>query len=218
MKITNTYKQADFNNCIINPMQKNLLESNPRLQNLIPVFENPEEEDFDEENEEEMVRVNFFEPEEIECIFRYVIALYDPKSPLFKNERDLYKRKQEAAGIAGIKNDTDYLNSIYDCTHPLVVPLVTGYLRRFAKSMEYAAIVTVENCFWESTQKLLEPISGKNSKEELEAVQKKSAIKDELDKDIERLSRYYKAFFGGDEEIIVKAKSRMTSPEAFGGK
>ena len=81
---------------------------------------------------------------------------------------------------------------------------------RFSKSKEYAAIVVIENCFWESTKKLLEPIEGKSSKEQLDAVQKKSALKDELDKDIIRIDKLYKSFFGEDVELEKKGKLKIT--------
>lgn len=206
------YKLEDFAGCAINPLQKNLLENNPRLKNLIPIIQKNEEE-LNEDGEEES-SVVFFEPKEVEEIFRYIIILYDPKSPLFKNERDLNRRKAAAAVIAKLENNTDYLATIYDCTHELIVPLTIGYLQKIAKSMEYAAIMVIENCFWESTQKLMEPISGRNSKDELDAVQKKSAIKDELDKDIIRLDKYVKAFFGEDEQLAAQAKKRI-SPESM---
>ena len=57
----------------------------------------------------------------------------------------------------------------------------------------------------------MEPINGKDSKQELEAVQKKSAIKDELDKDIARLDKYYKAYFGDDEVLETRAKTKWTA-------
>lgn len=149
----------------------------------------------------------------LEGICRYMIMVYDPKSPLVQNEKDLNYRKGVAAELSGLNTEDDELMiSIYTCTHDFVAEIITKYLIRFAKSKEWAAIVVFEHCFWESVKKLMEPITGKDSKAELESVQKKSAIKDEIDKDIKRLEVYYKTFFGEDDDLEKKAKRRV-SPE-----
>lgn len=192
------YKKSHFDKCSFNPMiEGNMLQAYPMLAEIV-------------------VR-EWTAKAEFNSLLKYVVFMYDPKSPLFANEKDLNHRKGVAAELAGFDmDDTALLMGIYSCTHPYIVELTVRYLIRFAKSMEYTAIVVVENCFWESTRKLMEPISGDNSKQELEAVQKKSAIKDELDKDIARLEKYKKAFFGEDEVMVSEAKSRpATTPEAM---
>lgn len=55
----------------------------------------------------------------------------------------------------------------------------------------------------------MEPISGKNNKEELEAVQKKATIKDEIEKDIRRIESLQRTFFGEDEDLS-KSRRRIT--------
>lgn len=186
-----SYKASAFNRCVFNPIvPSNMLESYPRLSEIVK----PDWRDA-----------------ELDRLLRYLIMVYDPGSPLVKDERDLNYRKNIASDLAGFTvDDADFLATVFDFTHEYFSQLVTLYLQRFARSKEFAAIVIVENCFWESAKKLLEPISGKDSKAELEAVQKKSAIKDELDKDIARLDRYYKTFFGEDEQLEKKARGRMT--------
>lgn len=199
------YKEKHFANCIFNPLVDGaMVDKYPRLTEIIE----PE-----------------WNTENIDQIIRYMICVYDPKSPLVINERDLNYRKGLAAELAGFDlNDTEFVDRIYNCSHDFsgtdvpsgkgIVDLIIKFLIRFIKSKEFAAICIVESCFWESAKKLMEPITGKNSKEELEAVQKKSAIKDELDKDIARLDRYMKAFFGDDIELETKAKTKMT-PESM---
>jgi len=189
------YSEKEFSGCIFNPLAKTgMLDKYPRLN--------------------EIILPEWFD-ENLDSIIRFVICVYDPKSPLFVTERDLNYRKGVAAELSGFNmSNEEFLASIYACTHEYFVDFTMRFLMRFIKSKEFAAIVIVENCFWESAKKLMEPISGKNSKEELEAVQKKSAIKDELDKDIARLDKYYKSFFGDDNDLEVKAKTRMT-PESI---
>lgn len=203
-----SYSVKEFGGCMFNPLvSEPMVTKYPRLLDII----NPD-----------------WNTEHLDLLIRFMICVYDPKSPMVINERDLNQRKGLAAEIVGLNtSDEELITSIYSFTYdfgeksaPLgegFVDLVIRFLMRFIKSKEYAAIVIVENCFWESAKKLMEPITGKNSKEELEAVQKKSAIKDELDKDIFRLDKYHKAFFSDDTELEVKAKSKMT-PEAMAKK
>jgi len=189
------YSEKNFNGCAFNPLTKEkMIVTYPRLSEIIlPEWQVPE----------------------LDALLRYIICVYDPKSILVTTERDLNYRKGLAAELAGLDmNDDVFMTSIYTCTHDFLAELIVRFLMRFVKSKEWAAIVIVENCFWESAKKLMEPISGKNSKEELEAVQKKSAIKDELDKGILRLEKYYKSFFGEDDDLQARAKTRVT-PESI---
>jgi hypothetical protein len=189
------YSEQNFKGCAFNPLTKDkMLDAYPRLTEIIL----PE-----------------WRTEELDGLLRYIICVYDPKSILVSTERDLNYRKGISAELSGLDmNNDELMTSIYTCTHDFIADLIVRFLMRFVKSKEWAAIVIVENCFWESAKKLMEPISGKNSKEELEAVQKKSAIKDELDKDIARLEKYYKSFFGDDDDLQSKAKTRVT-PESI---
>ena len=186
------YKKADFSGCMFNPLcDKKMLTEYPRLLEIIM----PEWKD-----------------ENLDKLIRFMICVYDPKSPLFLTERDLNYRKNVSAELSGFDmNNAELLAEVFACNHPYFVDLIMRFLTRFIKSKEFAAIIIVEACFWESAKKLMEPINGKDSKQELEAVQKKSAIKDELDKDIARLDKYYKAYFGDDEILETKAKTKWTA-------
>lgn len=148
----------------------------------------------------------------LESLLRFVIMVYDPKSPLVKTETDLNHRKDVAFELAGI-DDEDLRMTIATHNHEFVPELIGRYLVRFAKSKEWAAICACEYCYWESIRKLMEPISAKDTKGELEAVQKKAAIKEEMDRDIARLDKYYEKFFGGDSELETKIRKNYTSPE-----
>lgn len=189
------YSEKDFSGCMFNPLvKKKMIDTYPRLTEII---------------------IPEWRTTELDSLLRYIICVYDPKSILVSTERDLNYRKGLAAELSGLDiDDEELITSIYNCTHHFLSDLIIRFLTRFIKTKEWAAIVIVENCFWESAKKLMEPISGKNSKEELEAVQKKSAIKDELDKDIARLEKYYSLFFGEDTDLELMAKTRVT-PESI---
>ena len=190
------YSPKDFNNLQFNPLcTGKILTEYPRLSEIVlPEWVN--EPDFDN-------------------VLRYCILVYDPKSILVVNEKDLNYRKGIAAELARLNvSDDEYMQTVYTFSHTVALEFTIRFLIRFVKSKEWAAICALEASFWESIRKVLEPISGKNSKEELESVQKKATIKDEIDKDIKRVESYYKIFFGEDIELESKAKTRVT-PESI---
>lgn len=195
----------DTAGCIINPLQKSLLDENPKLREYVPDLPEP----VDEEDIQDP-----FEDSEIEAICRYVILMYDPQSPLIKLERDLNSRKYQAAQLSNLKSDPEYLSKVYSCEHPLVAPIAIGYLRFFAKSREYAAIVATEAKYWESITGIMTPVDGKSDKDRLQAIQVKSALSDEIDKDLKRLVDYESKYYAGDESLEIAVRQKMT-PEGM---
>ncbi len=190
------YNPTDFDKCIISPFLKGLLSKNRVFKDFVP--EPPAPTNPDEEAKP-------YEVQEIENIIRYIIMIHDPESPLVKREKDLNRRKEIAAHLAGLPTNEEYLKTVYSCEHPLVVPLTMCYLQKFTKSMEWAAMVAFEHSFWEGVNKIMSP---------LESVEKKSRYKEEIDKDIERLEVYRKNFYADDEELGHQVKIRMTPERA----
>jgi hypothetical protein len=193
------YTKKSFENCLFNPLAEGkMLDTYPALSEIIA----PE----------------WAEESLLDGLIRYTILVYDPKSALVNAERDLNYRKGIAADLAGFDMEyEDQLTAIYNCAFPMMPDLIMRYLRRFARSKEWAAICAIEFKYWESIKKMMEPLQGKTSNEELVGVQKKSAIADEIEKDIFRLDMLYKVFFGEDGELERKAKKRMT-PELMAEK
>ena len=191
-----SFKVSDFNSLQFNPLcSGKMLTEYPRLS--------------------EIVSPEWTDEADLDKIIRYCILVYDPKSALVANEKDLNYRKGIAAELAKLNlKDEEYMQGIYNFNHTIALDFTIRFLIRFVKSKEWATICALEASFWESIRKVLEPISGKNSKEELESVQKKATIKDEIDKDIKRVETYYKIFFGEDAEFENKAKKRVT-PETI---
>lgn len=191
-----SYKKEQFDGCAFNPMVE------LKMQDAYPKIC-------------EIIKPEYKEDMWLDNVLRYIIMIYDPRSPLITDERDLNRRKGMAAGLAGFDmEEEDYLSELYLCKLEYMPVLVVHYLQRFARSMDWSIIVATEHCFWESMVKLMEPISGKDSKAELESVQKKSAIKAEIDADVKRLEAYYLKFFGGDTEMEKKVRKRAT-PEGI---
>lgn len=191
------YKQADFKSCQFNPLtDQGMLDAYPKLGEIIDA-------EWHDDN--------------LDCILRYMIMVYDPKSPLIAYERDLNYRKDTAILLAKIEDEITAA-AVVNSTHTYSPVLFIKYLMRFARSKEWAAICAFESSFWESIKEVIEPISGKTSKEKLDSVQKKAAIKEEIEKDIRRLDQLYRTFFGEDDELQLKAKRRLTPEMVANGK
>lgn len=183
------YKPTDFKNCQFNPLvDQPMVQAYPKLGEII----DPEWRD-----------------ENLDAILRYMIIVYDPRSPLAINERDLNHRKGIAIDLAHI--DESLSECIINSTHEYGPALIVRFLFRFVRTKEWAAICAFEAAFKESIIEVMKPITGKSSREILDAVQKKAAIKDEIEKDIKRLDALYRTFYGEDEEL-QKSKRRL-SPE-----
>jgi hypothetical protein len=204
------YRKEHFANLPFNPMVKGkMLQEYPNLS--------------------EVVKPEWYDEPLLDNIIRYVIMVYDPKSILVINDRDLNYRKGIAAELSGFDlSDDTVMQDIYSCRNIVVLEFTVKYLMRFPRSKEWAAIVAFEYKFWESIKKIMQPIGGTTSdiavkvknateNEELEAVKKKAAISDEIDKDITRLDKYYKLFFGEDDELEKAAKHQAITPELIAG-
>lgn len=183
------YKKKDFDHCTFNPMTDgSMLVEYPRLKEIIL----PE-----------------YDRADLDHILRYVIMMYDPKSPLVFNERDINNRRKVAADLAGITGEI-ILDQVFSFAHEYAADLTFEYMRRFIRSKEWAAIVALEFTYWESVYKLMAPIFDKNTRNVLTSVQLKSAIKTEMLDDIERLEGLYKTFFGEDRQLEGAIKKRIT--------
>lgn len=183
------YKKKDFDHCFFNPMtEQGMIQAYPRLQEiLIPEYDRAD----------------------LDRMLRYIIMMYDPKSPLVYNERDIKNRRNVAADLAGLTGEL-ILDSVFQFTHDYLADLTFSYLQRFVKSKEWAAIIALEFTYWEAVKKLLEPIKDKNSRNVLISVQLKSAIKLEMLGDIDKLDGLYKTFFGEDKQLEGIIKKRLT--------
>jgi len=190
------YKPADFRLCQFNPLTEGpMLTAYPLLSDAM--------------------LSEWLYYEKIDLLIRYVILVYDPKSPLVQDERDLNRRKRAALDMIEI-TDEETQDKWIRHDHEFLPELISKFLERFLKSREYAVLAALEFKFWESVQITLTPVSGRNSKEELESLQKKSLVAEEMDKDIKRLDLYHKQYFMDDTDLVRKVKKRF-SPERMAG-
>lgn len=198
------YQKEQFNRTLFNPLEKNLLKTYPRLLGLFP-------------NEDERPI------EEREKLLRYVIALYDPASPLQKEYPELLVRKEMAALLAGfdLAKDEARLVELYSCLDDSVVELIIAYLK-IVRNRTWSMIVSIEQTVWEYNLRLLSPISkgDKGDKDLVAAVNMKSKMAEDLGVMNERLDEYLKKFYGDDEDLITNAKKveRITAESVAGVK
>lgn len=166
----------------------------------------------------EIVSEELKQDDELDNLLRYIIMVYDPKSPLVNSERDLNFRKGIAAELAEIETGDEYAESIFSCNLPGLVETIGKFLVRFIKSKEWAAICAYEYKFWEAIRLLMQPIaSDKSDREQLDAANKKDVLSASIDEGLTKLESYYRNFFGEDEALEKRAKKRV-SPELMAEK
>lgn len=152
---------------------------------------------------------------DIDKLIRYVMALYDKKSPLIKQITNLDQRKKEAALVAGYDLKFDDVEALFDFTDPELQLLALEFLKE-QNDMYWTMIVSNEQTFWEFQKALNQRIANtKDDKQWMDALNVKSKIMDECDRITERVETYYQKVFG-DGEAQAKAKqTRGFSPEAI---
>jgi len=185
------YTKDDFKSLRFNPMcEGKILEIYPDLYEIIS---------------QEMVG-----DKNIDCLLRFTIMLNDPQSIVFLSEKNVERRKDMAAELAGLPDNLQFRDEVFTYMNKTAFGLTVNYLKRFAKSKEFAALVTMEQIYWEEIRLLNMPIIADSpDKDALAALEKKSKIKAELDQDLNRIDAYYKKFVGEDENLIKK-RERMT--------
>lgn len=189
------YQKKDFLNLRFNPLEETpIREAYPDLNDII--------------------RPEILSEPLLDAMIRYVIMLCEPKSIVFLSESDLNKRKDLAAELAGLPMDVNILDKIFSYDNELVLELTIRYLTRFSKNKEFAALIAMEQVYWEEIKLLLKPINeSEKDNNVLAAIQKKSAIKNEIDSDLKRIGDYYSSFLGEDKDLI--AKKERVRPESI---
>lgn len=197
------YTDKQFDKCFFNPLEKNLLNTYPRLQELIPL-EYEEDDPLTGEGEK---------------LLRYILALYDPKSPVVKDNPDLTQRKIEAAKLAGynIVKDEKKLETIYACDSDYMVSIIVLFLRTIVKSRVWASIQADEQVFWEFIARLYKPISEESDKDDINAGEKKIKLSQGKETISVQIESNWGKLLGDDDDLKKKVKKQDFSPEAMAG-
>jgi hypothetical protein len=187
------YTEQHFKPCQFNPLEENLLAAYPELAEFLIPF-----------NLTAGVRE-----------LRYIIMMYDPKTPLKRSTHLMAAQKMEAAQLSGfdLEKDEKKLEEMYDFTDPQFTLLVSAYLARFVQSKKFVMLITLEQVWWEYNSNLLKKVTGENSKQELDAIEKKSKLRVEMEAIIQTMDRYREEFYGKDEVLIEQVGKQRISAE-----
>ena len=187
-----TYTPDLFKNCLFNPFEVAPFIEYPALKKIV-VKDEVEE------------AGHLFIPSD--KIVRYIIALYDPKSPLIRGEQNLLRRKEIAAEIAGFdtENDEAALDILYNHRYDCIVEMIHNFLKNVVKSMEYAMLVGYEAAFWDAQKELMSP-----SKKGSDKGKTATDIRIFNDQFQDSLKRFY-----GEEDVLIEnsARIRRFTPE-----
>jgi hypothetical protein len=194
------YKKEDFSKCAFNPLEdESMLKANPKLATIIEMA--------------------WLRDNHIEKIIKYVIMVFDPKSPLTAIS-SLKERKIMAAGICGIdKISKDISVQILNNSYGDILPnLIIKYLINFPRSRDWAILCVIENKFWETIGLLLKPLEEVSDKKDLlKSSESKTKVLESLKTDQSDIDYYYKLIFGDDEEIEKLVKRTAISPQSIAG-
>ena len=150
---------------------------------------------------------------DLEKMIKYIIYMYDIKSPMRQLFADVDERKKESAGLAGYDLDKDSLRieRIFNFDDRDISQMVTSFLK-YQNNKSWDAQSIKEKTMYH--QELLKPITNfKQDKEKLQALDIKSKLMNECDAIIKRIESYEDKIYGQDKKLIQSIQSTPTSPE-----
>jgi hypothetical protein len=199
------FAEKDFNRCFYNPLAKNLFSTYPRLNELLP-------KEFDEEDP--LTTEN-------ERLVRYILALYDPQSPIIKEYPDLTSRKMAAADIAGYhaEKERELLDKVFACDSEYMVAIIVSFLKNIVQSRLWASIQADEQTFWEFVGRMMLPIAKDNKdKDMVSAVAMKTKLSEDKESIVTQLEKNWQRFFADDDNLKKKVEKKNNwSPESMAG-
>lgn len=153
------YTLQSFSKCIFNPMEKDLYKVYPELTALRP------------------------DCEQADRVLRYILFMYDPKSPLVNDFKNTAQRKQEAARLAGfnLEQDTDFLDDLYTFANREAVDSTCLFLRGYVNNMLWDTIVVHEQMYYEYHARLMASIEDEKTKAPKKSRKKIDEILGDLD-------------------------------------
>lgn len=149
-------------------------------------------------------------------MIRYVILMYDVKSPIRKHYPELGKRKEFAASIAGYDLVKDDVVALFDFKineepYEELLDMIIKYLK-YQNNWVWTMIVSNEQAFFEYNRRVMMPVDGNRDKDILQAINIKTQVMTSQDEIYQRLQRYYRELSGGDsnleDAIIIRKRLR----------
>ena len=169
------------------------------------------------------------ERKDINKVIRYIVAMYDSKSPFVKMFQAVDQRRKECASFAGfdLVKDKELLDRMFSFTNPLVnedeeqedftwfSDMVLDFLRDQNQRV-WAMIVSNEQTFYEYQKALLSEITVfTTEKDKLNAISIKTKLMEDSDAISARLEKYYQVLYGDE---IVNSTTINYTPEALARK
>lgn len=189
------YKSSDFDKCLFNPCVEDIFEAYPQLGKIKLISNSVDNR-----------------------LMKYIISVYDYRSPIVLHNRELKIRKQVAAEFAGYDYVNDNLKPIFNIEHDYILQAIDAFLKSFIHSRIWYMICCNENIFWEYGQRMLSPVANKDDSGKPmteKAITEAMALKTKLSEDMssidERLDASYKRLYGN--ESLDKFISGATTPE-----
>jgi len=190
-----SYQKQSFDKCFFNPLEKDLLKTYPQLKELIDGIEISDRQ------------------------IKYCLSMYDPKSPVVKDNPDINARKIAAAEVAGYdkQKDKEELDKLFACDEEGVIVFTINFLRKVVKSRVWASLCADEQVFWEFIQRLFKPISEDSDKTDVDAQEKKLKISKGKEEVSALIEVNWNKLLGDDEDLKKKVKKQDYSPESMAG-
>ena len=157
-------------------------------------------------------------------VARYILLMYDMKSPIRHNYPDLLKRKQFAADMAGFDVESEEVVGIFEfkvkeeegyVPDDGLIDAVLKYLQ-YQNNMIFTMIVSNEQAFFEYNKRVMMPVEGSKDKDILQAVEIKTKIMAAMDEIFQRLQKYTRELTGSDDKLSEAiTRKKMTTPESL---
>jgi hypothetical protein len=171
-----------------------------------------------------------------EKMIKYILLMYDEKSPMRNAYPDLDKRKDFCADLAGYdsKIHAEVIKDLKSMTKDEKIPVGDDEDEKFKtvtviwddfvdavlsfvinqNSRLWAMIVTNEQAFYEYQRRVMAEIDGNANKSSLEAINTKTKLLEAMDDIDKRLDSYYHKLSGGDKSVEdAAARKRRTTAE-----
>jgi len=191
------YRSEDFKKCLFNPCVIDIFDAYEQLGKIKAISDKIDDK-----------------------LMKYIVCVYDYRSPIVINNRELKIRKQLGAEMAGYNMQSNELTALFNIEYDYVLAAIDTFLKSFIHSRTWYMICSNESAFWEYGQRMLSPVGtisedgGKKMSEK--DIMAAMALKTKLSEDMlaidERLDASYKKLYGDDVNRMV---NRGTTPETI---
>lgn len=149
--------------------------------------------------------------EDFNSIVRYILFLYDKKSPFHKKFNSIETKKANAILYSGIKEEL--------IEHDEVIDMIVSFLV-YQNSKLWSVIMTNERLFIEYLTILNTKLENFNSdKDIVETLTKKEKVRGFLETLCNDLDSQYERLYGGDKELMENTQKKVRlSPETVSKK